>query len=146
MKKWQIALISVGTMAAVAVVASAAFLSSDASRKWAIDWVAANTGRRIQVDGAFELHWLSPSPSLVAEHVTIGNPPWMPPGTTARIGKLSLTWNFPLPLRQSSIQRLEILDATLHLVRDADGRTNWQWSPPGARKRGPAHLVRSLSM
>jgi len=146
MKRWQIALLSVGGVVAIAVVASAAFLGSDGSRKWAINWVASHTGRRIQVDGAFELHLLSSSPSFVAERVTIGNPPWMPPGTTAQIGKLSVTWEFPLPLRGSSIQRLEMLNATLHLSRDAEGRTNWQWSPPGAPKRGPGHLVRSLSM
>jgi hypothetical protein len=146
MKKWQIALLSIVAVMAIAVIASAAFLRSDASRTWAINWVAANTGRRIQVDGAFELHLLSPSPSLVAERVTVGNPPWMPPGTTAQIGKLSVAWDFPLPLRNSSIQRLEILDATLHLVRDADGRTNWQWNAPGSPRRGPGHLVRSVSM
>src|SRR5262245_14013708 len=146
MKKWRIALLSIGGLAIIAVVASVAFLKSDASRQWAINWMAANTGRRIQIDGAFELHLLSLSPSFVAEHVTIGNPPWMPPGTTAKIGKLSVAWDLPLPLRESAIQRLEIVDATLHLVRDADGRTNWQWSAPDAPKHGPGHLVRSLSM
>jgi AsmA family protein len=146
MKKWRIALVSVVALVAIAVVASAAFLSSNASRKWVIHRVAANTHRRIQVDGPFELHLLSSRPSLVAERVTISNPPWMPPGTAARIGKLSVSWDFPLPVRQSSIRRLEISDATLHLVRDAEGRTNWQWKPPGAPRHGPGHLVRSLSM
>ena len=146
MRKWRVALAAVGAVLAVAVVGSAAFLNSSASRGWAINWAVSHTGRQIRVDGGFELHLLSSRPSFVAERVTIGNPPWMPAGTTAQIGKLSVSWDFPLPARESSIQRVEMLDATLHLVRAADGRTNWQWSPPRAAKRGPGHLVRSLSM
>src|SRR5262245_41952681 len=98
MKKWQIALASVLAAGIVAVVAGAAFLGSDAARRWVIGWTAAHTGRHIQIEGAFELHLFSPRPSLVAERVTIGNPPWMPPGTAAHIRKLSVSWDFPLPL------------------------------------------------
>jgi uncharacterized protein involved in outer membrane biogenesis len=146
MRKWPLAVLSVGVVAAVALVALAILLDSDASRSWAINWATAHTGRHIQVDGAFELRLLSSRPSFVAERVTIGNPPWMPPGTTAQIGKLSVAWDWPVPLRESSIQRIEMIDATLHLARAADGRTNWQWGPPNAPKKGPGHLVRSLSM
>jgi len=70
----------------------------------------------------------------------------MPPGTAVQIGKLSVTWDWPLPLRQRSIQRLEMLDASLHLVRDSEGHSNWQLNPPNAALRRPTHLVRSLSM
>ena len=145
-KNWSIA--GLGALAALTllVAAALAFLDTTYFRKALIARIAARTGRSIRVDGPLEVRFLRPSPSLTAERVTIGNPPWMPPGITAEIGKLSLVFDFPLPARKSSVKKLEMTSATLHLVRDAEGRANWQPSPPGTPRDGPGRLIRSLSM
>src|ERR1700691_6024441 len=58
-------------------------------------YVSSRTWRKITVDGAIDAHLLSRNPRVTAERVTIGNPPWMPPGITATIGKLSLAMLLP---------------------------------------------------
>jgi hypothetical protein len=135
--------LAIVTLGAIGVLT---FLDSGYFRKTLIEYVAARTGRRVEVDGPLTVHFLSSSPSLTAERVTLGNPPWMPPGVMAQVGKLTLQFDFPLPGRTSSVQKLEMTSATLHLVRDAAGRGNWQWSPPGTPRRGEGRLIRSLSM
>ena len=145
-KKWLQAGLGVLVAVTVLFAAALAFQRTNYFRAAVIDGMSARMGRPIQVDGPLEVHFLSSSPSLTAERVIIGNPPWMPPGVMAEIGRLSLTFDFPLPGRKSSIRRLEMTSARLHLVRNADGRANWQPRPPGAPRGGPDRLVRSLSM
>jgi len=48
--------------------------------------IAARTQREIRVDGRFDLQLLSLHPTLSAEQVSIGNPPWMPAGVTRTRG------------------------------------------------------------
>ncbi len=139
---WGVGLVAVALISAAAL----AFLHTAYFRAALVSYIASRTDRDIRVGGALDAHFLSSSPSLTAEDVTIGNPSWMPPGVTARIGKLTLVFDFPLPWRKSSVQRLEMAAATLHLVRDADGRANWQPRAPGTLRHGQGHLVRSLSI
>lgn len=104
----------------------------------------SRTGRHIRVEGAFESRWLSHWPHIAAAHVTIGNPPWMPAGDTAQIGRLviELRWRAAWPPLE--VRELKIEEATLHLVRTSDGRANWQSVP---RRTGPGPpLIRSLVM
>jgi uncharacterized protein involved in outer membrane biogenesis len=132
------------------VVAAIALPDSDYGHRAIISHFAAGSGRHIEVQGRMKVRLLTSSPSLVAEQVTIGNPSWMAPaarsGTVARIDKLSLTFDFPLPWRKSAIRRLELQGASLNLVRDAQGRGNWFGRPPGSPSGGRGRLIRSLSI
>jgi len=66
----------------------------------------------------------------------------MPPGVTAEIGRLTLTFGLPA----FELRTLEMEQATLHLARDEEGRSNWQYRAPGSgRSTGPP-LIRSLRM
>jgi AsmA family protein len=110
-------------------------------------FITARTGRDFRIDGPLEAHLFSLTPRLVAQGVAIGNPPWMPPGPTAEVGKLSLSFEW-LPLFSHSfvISRLELEGSALHLARVSDGRANWQAHEPGtADAKGPP-LIHSLSM
>jgi uncharacterized protein involved in outer membrane biogenesis len=49
-----------------------------------IRFLAARTGRLVQIEGHFEAHLFSLNPRVIAERVTIGNPPWMPAGVEGR--------------------------------------------------------------
>jgi AsmA family protein len=112
----------------------------------AVRYAANRLSRHIDVRGPLELDLLSSTPTLTATDVTLSNPAWMPAGTAARIGKLTVVFDFPWPGRQKSILRLEMLSAKLHLARDSEGRSNWQWRPPGRPRKGQGFLVRSLYM
>ena len=90
------------------------------------------------------MHLFSRHPSITAAEVAIDNPTWIPPGVTAELGRVAvlLEWHWALPPFQ--IRRLEIDGASLHLVRDARGRANWQMYE-GSPGKGPP-LIHSLSM
>lgn len=101
------------------------------------------TGRDIRLD-TLDAHLLSLHPILTGTGLDVGNPPWMPPGDTAHVGKvtLHLGWRFALPPLQ--IRRLELEGTTLHLLRDVAGRANWQAAENGAGEGPP--LIQSLWM
>jgi AsmA family protein len=104
---------------------------------------AARTGREIRVDGDFTARLLSWQPTLTATRVVIGNPPWLPAGVTAEIGSLTLIGQWQLSVHPLGVRRLAVAGASLHLLRDAEGRANWHMHEgPGG---GPP-LMRSLSM
>ncbi|MEJ0038343.1 MAG: AsmA family protein [Gammaproteobacteria bacterium] len=137
---------SVLGVVAVVVVACLVLVRTTYFQHAVVRYAAARLSRQIDVRGALELDLLSANPTLTATDVTLSNPAWMPPGVFARIGKLTLVFDSPWPGRMKNIQRLEMISADLHLVRDAEGRANWQRSPPGAPEKGPGRLLRSLYM
>jgi uncharacterized protein involved in outer membrane biogenesis len=146
--KWTVGSLAV-LLAAVALLAGAAALAdSNHFRALFIRFVAGHIGRPIRIEGALEAHLLSLTPRLIAERVTIDNPPWMPPGPTAEIAKLSLSFDL-LPLFANSfvIRSLDAQGAALHLQRNAEGRANWQAHEPGsAAPDGGPPLIHALSM
>jgi uncharacterized protein involved in outer membrane biogenesis len=137
-------------LALTAVIAVVAVLSAalDAGylRGPFVRFLTAHAGRKIQIDGALETHLFSRHPRLTAERVTIGNPPWTPPGVTAEIEKIGLVFQIPGFGHSFGIQRLEMDAATLHLVRDSRGHANWQRTDPDRGPQGDLPLIRSLSM
>jgi len=110
-------------------------------------FVSAHTGREIRIAGSLEAHLLSFTPRVIVDRVAIGNPPWMPPGPTAEIGRLSLSFELlPLFSHVFVIDRLETEATTLHLARAADGRANWQAHDPAKGPGTGPPLIHSLSM
>ena len=111
-----------------------------------IGLLAARSGREIQVLGSWRVRLFSMHPQLTAERVIVGNPPWMPTGNTAQIGRVALTLRLPWFHRAFGIERLELEAANLHLLRDPAGRANWQLSDPSKRGAKNLPLIRSLSI
>jgi uncharacterized protein involved in outer membrane biogenesis len=145
-KRWRLVLPAVLLLVVVIIVSAAALLNTDYGHRAIIDHFAGASGRHIEVRGPMKVRLLTSSPSLIAEKVTLGNPPWTTPGTLAQIDRLSLTFEFPLPWRKSAIRRLEMQGASLNLTRDAQGRGNWFGRPPGSPPAGRGRLIRSLSI
>jgi uncharacterized protein involved in outer membrane biogenesis len=108
--------------------------------------LAARAGRQIQVGGALDAHFFSLHPRLVAARVTIFNPPWMPSGVTAEIGRMSLVFRIPPIGHAFGIVRLDMQAATFHLVRDATGHANWQMTAPDKNDSGDLTILRVLSI
>jgi uncharacterized protein involved in outer membrane biogenesis len=106
-------------------------------------FATARAGRPIKVEGVIQAHILSFHPQLVAEHVTIGNPPWTPAGTAAEIGKITLAIEMPWFGRSFAIEKLALEGAALHPVRDSAGHANWQWTAKGGSQ---LPIIHGLSM
>src|SRR5579863_10490343 len=106
--------------------------------------IKVRTGREVRIGGTFTAHLIALHPSLSASRVSIGNPPWMAPGTTGEVGNVVLLLGWHAALPPLEIQRLEIDDATWQLVREADGRANWQAQAQRSGNGPP--LMKSLSM
>ena len=131
----------IGVVAMLAAAADAGYF-----RDALVRHVAARSGRPILVEGPLHTHLFSRHPWFVADHVTIRNPPWMPAGLTAEIGRVSLTFEWPWIGRSPGIERLVMESAVLHLDRDATGHANWQLSDPDEGGEAGMPLIRSLSM
>jgi uncharacterized protein involved in outer membrane biogenesis len=108
---------------------------------------ALRLDRPVQVNGTLQAHLFSRHPRLVAEHVIIGNPPWTPPGVTAEVGRISAVLRMPGFWHLGGIVGLDVEAATLHLVRDAGGRANWQLHDPATKRLNRnSTILRSLLM
>ena len=136
---------AVGSVAAllVAIAGLAVAVASGHLRGPLIRFVTARAGRPVKFEGAIQAHILSFHPQLVAERVTIGNPPWIPAGTAAEIGKITLVLEMPWFGRSFAIEKLVLEGAALHPVRDSAGHANWQWTAKGGHQ---LPLIRGLSM
>ncbi len=105
------------------------------------------TGRSIKVNGALETHLFSSAPRVVAEQVTVGNPAWTPPGIALEADRISLVLRLPGWRRSGGVTAVDIQGASLHLIRDAAGRANWQWRDPAKRRINTnSAIVRSVSI
>ena len=145
--KWAIATLAALFTAVVIVILVITLIDANYLRGPLTRYIAARTGRYVRIDGNLKAHLLSFTPRLVGERVAIGNPPWMPPGPTAEIGTLSLSFELlPLFTHSFVISRLEMHGAVLHLARESDGRANWQAHAPGTKAGKGPPLIHSLSM
>ena len=139
-----------GFTAAIAVAlligaALAAALERGYFRGPLIRFVSSRVGRALVIEGPIELHLLTLHPRISAQRITIGNPPWMRPGTAAQLGRLSLTIGLPWIHRSLGLERLEIAAGQLTLVRNDTGLANWQWTDPRGPEPSPLPVLRSLS-
>jgi AsmA family protein len=142
--------LTVVTCALAAVIVTIVALSTalDAGRLRApfVRFLAAHMGRSIQIDGSLQTHFLSLNPSVIAERVSIGNPPWTPPGIAAQIERISLVLQLPGFGRSFAVRRFEMNGVILHLVRDSTGHANWQRTDPDQGPQSDLPIIRSLSM
>lgn len=101
------------------------------------DRAGAATGRDLSIEGDVTLDLLTWTPSIVAQEVTFGNPPWASRPEMARIGRLVLQVDLRAALRGTvRITGLSLEDVDLLLERDDGGRANWQLEAapePGAK-------------
>lgn len=143
--KWALRALAVLVGLGALLVAVAVLVDANHFRGPLERFISARTGRQILIEGDLKVHLLSLTPRVVAEHVAIGNPPWMPPGRTAEVGELLLSVELLRLLSGSFvIHSLEADAATLYLAREADGRANWQAHEPGkSAAKGPP-IIHSL--
>lgn len=139
-----------GAGAAVLVLAGVgalllAALDAGYFRPALIRYLEARFNRQIRIEGPLHLQLWSRHPYMVAQQVTIGNPPWVAPGETARIGRLTLSYNAPGFGHGATLESVTLEDADLHLRRDAVGRANWQGEDPTTTQGEGMPFIRDLS-
>jgi uncharacterized protein involved in outer membrane biogenesis len=141
---WTLAVVAVSI---ILILGLAAALDAGFCRGPILLYLSSRMGRQIQVDGAIEAHLLSRNPRVTAERVTLGNPPWMPSGVTATIGKLSLAMVLPRIGHHFGVVSVDAEGAALYLARDSKGYANWQLTDP-SKGGGDAKrlIIRHLSM
>lgn len=110
-----------------------------------LGYMEKSTGRKITVAGPLHVRLFSLHPSVSAQRVTIGNPPWTTAGVTAKIEALDLVFAVPLWGHRGRIDSLRMQGATLTLNRDAAGHANWQRSDPDKGDGTPLPLIAGLS-
>ncbi len=141
--RWRIRAVRtlIGVAGLAAVVLAALLLVQARLKEPLVRYVEARSQRQIRVDGAFRARIFSLHPRITAENVVIGNPLWMPPGQTAAIGHLELQYDL---LRNLRLESVVMERATLHLVRQENGHSNWQVRPPGSGRGTGPPLIHSL--
>jgi uncharacterized protein involved in outer membrane biogenesis len=125
-----IAILACAAVAIVAVLGFAACVDAGLFRGTVIRFMSARAGRPIEVTGALHARLLARHPEIHADHVVIGNPPWVPPGQMAEIGEVSMVLDVPWFDRRFGIVDVTMKAATLHLMRNAAGYANWQTRSP----------------
>lgn len=111
-----------------------------------VKFLAADAQRVIRVDGPLRLSLFSRNPRLVAERVTIGNPPWTPPGIAVQAAKITVVFETPRLGRYVEIASLAIEGATLNMFRDVPGHANWQMKNPDEQVSPGLPIVHAVSM
>jgi AsmA family protein len=144
--KWSLVTLAAVLVVLGLLVAALALVDADHLRAPLTHFIAAHTGRQIRIDGPMKAHLLSLHPSLIAERVTIGNPPWTAPGNIAEIAKLTVVFDLPLFSHPFAIRRLVMDGANLHLLRDEAGHANWRWKAPGILPGEGPPIIHSMSV
>src|SRR5262245_35803191 len=126
-------LLAVAGSLLVIVVALALYLTFGDLGRFRPDVEAAVSkaaGREFRITGEFTPR-IFPSPSLVAEGVTLANADWGAPLPMISVGKLSVEaslWSLLVgPIR---IKRLELQDVAVLLEENASGARNWSGDAP----------------
>jgi AsmA family protein len=111
-----------------------------------VKFFSTRAQRDIRVDGPLRLRILSRHPTLVAERVTIGSPPWTPPGIAAQVAKITVVFETPRLGRPLELASLELEAVTLHLNRDAAGHANWAMKNPDTSPPQGLPIIHALTM
>ena len=144
--KWPlIALTSVIVLPLALLIGTAALVDAGYLHEPIRKLLVAKAHREIRAQGSVQTRLLSWHPSLTAEQVVIHNPPWMPAGILAEIGKLRFDLETPTLAEPLRLRRVELQSATFNLLRDAAGKANWR-STAGRMASQGAPLMDSLLM
>jgi uncharacterized protein involved in outer membrane biogenesis len=108
--------------------------------------LAADAQREIRIDGTLRLDLFSRNPRMIAERVTIGNPPWTPPGIAVQADKISVVFETPRIGRFFEIASLNVEGATLRMFRDVPGHANWQMKNPDNAMSPGLPIIHAVSL
>lgn len=89
-------------------------------------YLSWKTGHEVRIDGNLAVRLFTWQPSVDAQGLFVGNPKWVGRDHAARVGDFRIEVRLlPLIFGNLVVPLVRIGDADLLVVRDADGRTNW---------------------
>lgn len=92
-------------------------------------FASMKTGREIAILGDLDVNALSLQPSATVRKIRIGNPAWAGKAPMAEVERLDVQIKvLPLLLGRVDLVRLELDQPDATLVRDRQGRSNWDFS------------------
>ncbi|HXE03407.1 MAG TPA: AsmA family protein [Methyloceanibacter sp.] len=138
MKKLLIGIAVVIVLVIVAAIAIPFFIPVDTYKGQLIAQVKQATGRDLRIDGKMSFS-LIPNIALEANDVSFSNPPGAAAKDMAKLGKLQVQLKFwPLLHKDIEVDRLVLVDPTIDLEVDKQGKPNWQFASSAAPAQPPA--------
>jgi len=118
--------------------------NADALRGPLARLASAHLSRPVHIDGRLQLHLLSWRPRIVINQLRIANPQWLnTPPDMARIGRLQASVSIPALFKgEVMLPYVGVDDSDINVVRDANQRVNWSFTPaaPAKPSAKPAKL------
>lgn len=94
---------------------------------------SARMHREVTINGDLKVHLFSWQPSATVDGITVANAPWAGRNDMADIGRMAVRIRLlPLLIGHVDLRLLRFDKANVTLLRDANGRANWDFS--GGRK------------
>ncbi|MDB6083532.1 MAG: AsmA family protein, partial [Gammaproteobacteria bacterium] len=132
--KWT-GIVILGLLAAIVVFLS--FFDWNALRPALAREITAKTGRPTSIDGDLRVHLWSWNPTAEVNGLTIRNPPWADRDLMFGAKRITISLSLGLLLRgQIVLPQITLLEPTINLERDAQGRASWEL---GTRTGTPNH-------
>ncbi len=99
------------------------------------DYATGRLHREVRIDGHLKVHLLTWTPEATVTGLRIGNPDWAPKGDFGRIDSVHVKVRLmPLLTGRVDMPLVEIQRPDLKMVKDAQGRANWDFDPKGKHK------------
>ncbi|MDP3174812.1 MAG: AsmA family protein [Phenylobacterium sp.] len=127
-------------LVAVAVTAFLLFFDWNYARGPIGRFASARMHREVAITGDLKVHLFSWSPQATANAITIADAKWAGTGRLAEVERLTVQVRLlPLLVGRVDMPVLEIVRPKVRLLRDAQGRANWDFSD-GRKKSAPLKL------
>jgi hypothetical protein len=109
--------------------------------------ISAQTNRKATISGETKVHLFSLHPSVAVGDFSLANADWIRERPMIKVEHISATLSWVSLLRLHLVfPRVEIRSPNIDLERDQDGRANWDFTTPGARKPAPQRPTNAASL
>ena len=140
--------IFIGVLAFIILVFAALALIPDSTwRSLLVKVISAETNRTAAIAGETKVHLFSLHPSVAIGDFSLANADWIPDRPMIKVEHISATLSLVSLLRLHLVfPRVEIRSPDIDLERDKDGRANWDFTTPGARKPAPQRPSKAANL
>jgi uncharacterized protein involved in outer membrane biogenesis len=123
----------------ILAISTLALLPSRVWKNLIVRTVTSATGRQAAIDGDVRVHVLRLHPEIIVEGFRLANPSWSAEKEMLQVQRLDVVLSLQSLLRFHLIfPKVSVDSPYLTLERDATGRANWDFTPPGKRPPKPS--------
>ena len=126
---WVLILVGAAVLAAVLWLY---FLDWNTMRGPVARYASYRLGREVRIEGPLDVHLFSFTPRASVSGLTVANPSWAGKPLAAEVTRLSVSIRLmPLLIGKVVLPNLELEGPKIEIVRERDGRTNWDFGKGG---------------